>query len=143
MVRFCAALLLWLLPLAGAAAPAAGDPDKSTGSGPYFAMEPLVVNVRDGARLRFMQVKMQLLSNDPRVLSALKANVPPLRDAMIMLLAHQEAERVQTMEGREALRAQALAAAQQVFGRVTGVDPQASPAAAGIEAIYFTDFIIQ
>jgi flagellar FliL protein len=144
MRRRLALLLLLLLPLTALAAPAAGDAEKSTGSDPYVALEPFVLNVQDAGRIRFMQVKVQLLAGDPKVREILKEHIPPIRDAMIMLLAHQNAETVQTMEGRETLRAQALAAVQEVFARVTNADPKApAPEKPPIEALYFTDFIIQ
>lgn len=144
MRRYLAALLMLLLPLAASAAPRSGDTDKSTGSGPYLAMEPFVVNVQDGARLRFMQVKVQLMSTNPQVLEVLKANLPPLRDAILMLLSHQNAETLQSIEAREALRAEALTASIKVFAQLTGADPNApAPAVPPVEAVYFTDFIIQ
>jgi flagellar FliL protein len=138
-----ASLLLCLLPLtSGTVFAAAGG--KADVAGPYLAMEPFVVNVQDGARVRFMQVKVQVMSTNPQVLEALKLHTPALRDAMIMLLAHQNAAAIQSVEGRENLRAEALAAAAAVLTQVTGADPGANPAAgAGVEAVYFTDFIIQ
>lgn len=104
----------------------------------YFALEPsFVVNVNgDGRRTHFMQIKVQVMSRDPGVIAKIEANQPPLRDAMIMLLAHQTGETMRSVQGREEVRQQALKDVQKVMARVAGVKK-------GIEAVYFTDFVIQ
>lgn len=103
----------------------------------YHAMEPaFVVNVEDGSRTHFMQIKVQLMTRNPEVIAKIEENQPPLRDAMIMLLAHQTGETMRSVQGREQVRQQALKEAQAVLEEVAGVKK-------GIEAVYFTDFVIQ
>lgn len=137
-------VLMLLLPLAGFTAPRQGDSEKSTGADPYVAFEPFVLNVQDAGKVRFMQVKVQILAPNAKVRDIVKENMPPFRDALIMLLAHQNAETVQMPEAREALRTQALTTVREVFAKVTNVDPKAPPPATEpVEALYFTDFIIQ
>lgn len=128
--------------------------------GPYLALEPFVVNIKEGKRNRFMQVNVQVMASDRKVHEALNANLPAVRHAMIMLLAHQKLEEVRTSEGREALRQQALADLQAVVnqflvipGAVNSAADQsvADPAIAVpaqsvaglVEAVYFTDFVVQ
>lgn len=104
----------------------------------YFAMEPpFVVNVNDdGRRTHFMQITVQLMSYQPEVIAKAEENQPPLRDAMIMLLAHQSGETMRSVQGREKVRQEALEDARKVMQKVAGVKK-------GIEAVYFTDFVIQ
>lgn len=125
-------LLLLALP-AQAEEDAEGEQKKAI----YHAMDPaFVVNVNDGARTHFMQIKVQLMTRNPEVIGKIEANQPPLRDAMIMLLAHQSGETMRSVQGREKVRQQALKEVQKVLQEVAGVKQ-------GVEAVYFTDFVIQ
>ena len=133
MLRTLLALLL-VFPVAATAV------SGNAGEGPYLALDPFVVNIQDGSRLRFMQVKVQLMSGNSQIHQAIKMHMPAVRDALVMLLSHQNVEGLGSLEGREALRAQALTAAQSVVTQFTGVAPTAG---AAIEAVYFTDFVIQ
>jgi len=135
--------LITLLPLLLAAglAPASGHAaSASTGGNPnYMALEPLVVNLAEGRRVRFMQVKMQLMAKDPKVQEAIELHMPMVRDRLIMLFAHRDAATLRSPEGREALRQEALVAVQTVVSEVT-VSTSLLPA---VEGLYFTDFVIQ
>lgn len=103
----------------------------------YYAMDPpFVVNLNEGPRMHFMQITVQLMSRDPAVIAAVEANQPPIRDALIMLLSHQTGETMRGVVGREEVRKQALLDVQKVLAEVAGVKK-------GLEAVYFTDFVIQ
>lgn len=103
----------------------------------YYALEPaFVVNLQEGRRTHFMQVKVQLMTREENVVQAVEENQPPMRDAMIMLLAHQTGETMRSVQGREQVRQQALAELRRVLAEVAGIKD-------GIEAVYFTDFVIQ
>lgn len=103
----------------------------------YYAIDPpFVVNLEEGRRTHFMQVKVQLMSREEAVIRAVEENQPPVRDALIMLLAHQSGETMRSVQGREQIRQQALADLQKVMTEVAGIKK-------GLEAVYFTDFVIQ
>ncbi len=103
----------------------------------YYAMDPpFVVNLNEGPRMHFMQITVQLMSRDPAIIAAIEANLPPLRDALIMLLSHQSGETMRSVQGREEVRKQALSDVQKVMAEVAGVKK-------GLDAVYFTDFVIQ
>jgi flagellar protein FliL len=103
----------------------------------YYAMDPpFVVNLNEGPRMHFMQITVQLMSHDPAVIAAVEANQPPLRDALIMLLSHQTGETMRGVMGREDVRKQALTDVRKVLAEVAGVKK-------GLDAVYFTDFVIQ
>lgn len=111
----------------------AGAPKKPL----YYAMQPaFVVNLNDGRRVHFMQISVQLMSYNPEVIALVEENQPPLRDAMIMLLSHQSGETMRSIQGREEVRKEALVDVRKVLKEVAGVKK-------GIEAVYFTDFVIQ
>jgi len=131
------ALYLSSLLCLGALSPAlAAGGSASKASGPYLSLTPFVVNVAEGRRMRFMQVETQVMVRDSGLRSVIEHNMPAVRDAFILLLADQSVEAMRTIEGREKLRHEALAMLQAVLGQFTRY-------AAGVEAIYFTDFVIQ
>ena len=103
----------------------------------YYALEPaFVVNLKEGGRARFMQITVQLMTRDEKVIQAVEHHQPPIRDAMIMLLTHQDSETMRSVPGREQVRQQALTEVRDVVAEVAGIKQ-------GIEAVYFTDFVIQ
>ncbi|MGM0593613.1 MAG: flagellar basal body-associated FliL family protein [Pseudomonadota bacterium] len=129
-------ILLLLLPLLLFTLPLHAEEEKRE-KAIYHPLEPaFVVNVEEGQRKRFMQIKVQLMTRDKSLIDKIDAHLPPLRHAMIMLLAHQSTETMRSTQGREEVRQQALLEVQRVMREVAGVKK-------GIEGLYFTDFVIQ
>lgn len=103
----------------------------------YLALSPpFVVNLSSGSKRRFMQVKAQLMSYDSDIIDAIKHHMPAVRHTMLMLLAHQTAATMYDVQAREALRQQALDDLRKVLDEQAGIKE-------GLEALYFTDFVIQ
>jgi flagellar FliL protein len=103
----------------------------------YHAIgDKIVVNIKEGSRNRFMQIKVQAMTRDEKVSAAIEANQPALRHAMIMLFAHQEGDAMRNIQQREQVRGQALTELQKVISELAGISE-------GLEAVYFTDFVIQ
>lgn len=107
-------------------------------SGPTYLPigEKFVVNVQGSAKPRFMQLKVQAMTREAKVAEAVDANMPALTHAMIMLLSQQDADTMSSIQGREAVRAQALVELQKVLSELAGLDQ-------GLAAVYFTDFVLQ
>jgi flagellar FliL protein len=61
--------------------------------------------------------------------------MPAIRDSVVMLLSTKEETALMSREGKEQLRAEILAEVQAVLEKNTG-----NP---GIEAVYFTNFVMQ
>lgn len=139
-MRRLAFLLMFAATLAQAAPSVSGGSGGSRGAGPgYLALEPFVVNLKEGSRVRFMQIKMQILVPHAKVQEAITSHMPAFRDRLIMLFAHQDADVLRTPEGREALRVEALAVLRDVVAEVVTFGAEVP----GVEAVYFTDFVIQ
>jgi flagellar FliL protein len=103
----------------------------------YVALDPpFVVNFEAGGQLRFLQVAAQAMTRDPAVAELVKRHDPMVRNALLLLLAGQSYESVATREGKEALRARALAEVRAVV-KAQGGD------GAAIEDLYFTSFVMQ
>lgn len=102
----------------------------------YYPLSPaFVVNFEDRGRSRFLQAELTLLLRDAEVTQALDTHKPAIRNAMVMLLSSQSFENLQTAEGKEALREQALVKIQEVLQQEIGKP--------GIEQVLFVNFVMQ
>ncbi len=103
----------------------------------YFAIEPpFVVNVLEGPRARHMQVRMQIMTHDRKVIAKLEEHMPAIRHGLIMLLSGQSGETVRSTAGVEQLRLEALEVMRETLAEVAGLQD-------GIEELYFTDRVVQ
>jgi flagellar FliL protein len=103
----------------------------------YVALDPpFVVNFEASAAVRFLQITVQLMSRDPEVVEMIKSNDPVIRNDLLLLFGNQSYEVVATREGREKLRAQALATVRNAIKSAGGKSEH-------VEAAYFTSFVMQ
>ena len=103
----------------------------------FVALDPpFVVNFEAEQQVRFLQVTAQLMSRDPATIELLKANDPVVRNDLLLLFGGQKYEVVSTREGKEALRAQTLAAVRKIVAAAGGKPEK-------VEAVYFTSFVMQ
>lgn len=102
----------------------------------YYALSPaFVVNFAVSGRQRFLQTDISLLLRDTDVSAALEFHMPVIRNALVMLFSAQDFETLQTPEGKEALREQALTTVQTVLQKEIGKT--------GVEQVLFTSFVMQ
>jgi flagellar FliL protein len=115
--------------LAAAAPEQHGDPI-------YFSLaENLVVNFRSAGGTRFLQVGIDLMTFDEAGVHAMEKHAPVLRSDLILLLSDQSQDALLSREGKEQLRAEALAEIRNAMTELHG-----SPV---VEALYFTSFVMQ
>ena len=133
---------LWYFNQAGAAAhdahAKAADATVATGKAPaiYLPLTPaFVVNLEDTEAVRYMQVDLEIMSRNPKSIEDAKTHMPRIRNSLLLLFGQQHAFDLNTRAGKEALQAKALAEIQRVLKEETG--------SAGIEAVYFSSFVIQ
>lgn len=106
------------------------------GSSPFIPLNPpIIVNIMDGIHIRHMQVIIEIKLIDPSNSSKIDLHRGPIRHELILLLSSQEASNISSSAGKEQLRKDALEAVQKVMTDLEG-DPI-------VEALYFTNFIIQ
>ncbi|MES2719379.1 MAG: flagellar basal body-associated FliL family protein [Pseudomonadota bacterium] len=96
---------------------------------------PFVVNIQDGARFRFLQVEVDVMTRNATAFARLDKAMPRVKSELNMLFGSLQRENVQTVEGQKALQAQALALINSILKEETGSD--------GIAAVYFTKFVVQ
>ena len=102
----------------------------------YLPLEPaFVVNFRDDESLRYLQVGVTLMSHDAEALSVAKNADPVIRDALVALFSDQKYSIISDATGRADLQAKALAAVRKIVKARLGRP--------GIDALYFTSFVMQ
>ncbi len=102
----------------------------------YVSLDPaFVVNVNDGLRVRHMQITLQVKLKQADFANYIEEHNPAIRHAMVMLLSGQETTKLKTAAGKQELMDEALVAIQQVLEENIGNT--------GVDAVYFTDLIIQ
>lgn len=102
----------------------------------YQALDPpFIINIEDQGMLRYLQIGLSVMSRDKAAIDAVTNNMPRIRNSLILLFGNQKMETLNSNEGKEKLRAQALELIQAVLNEEIG-DP-------GVEAIYYTAFVMQ
>ena len=102
----------------------------------YFPLKPaIIVNFQSRGRQRFLQAEVTLKMREPDVVAAVELHMPMIRNALVMLLGGQIYEDLQTPEGKELLRQQALAEIQRLIEIEIGKP--------GVEQVLFTNFVMQ
>ncbi len=102
----------------------------------YLPIDPaFVVNFASQGKARFLQVTVEVMTRDPLMSDQITLHMPVIRNNLMLLFSSQSYDGVSTLEGKESLREEALEVVQQILEEETG-DP-------GIEAVYFTSFVMQ
>ncbi|MBP1473385.1 flagellar basal body-associated FliL family protein [Frateuria sp. MAH-13] len=114
----------------GAAAPAKTQPEFFLPLDPAF-----VVNFRDDDAMRYLQVGVTLMSHDQAALDTVKGVDPVVRNALVMLFSRQSYSVLTDPAGKQKLQAEALEAVRKIVQARTGKP--------GIDALYFTSFVMQ
>lgn len=102
----------------------------------YLALDPpLVINFDDQGLLRYLQVSISVMARDAKLLEVVKNHLPHIRNNLIILFSSQDFSTLSSVEGKEKLRSLALEEIQFILRKEIG--------APGIEAVYFTNFVMQ
>lgn len=101
----------------------------------YIALDPLVVNFERNGRIGFLQAEIEVMTRDERVEQALAQHAPVIRNSLLLLLSSKTYADVANREGKEQLRAEALAEVNRVLYE------QDAPGQAA--ELYFTGFVMQ
>lgn len=118
-----------------------GDEEGDEGEGEsmpavYLPIDPaFVVNFASQGKARFLQITVEVMTRDITVPDKVKLHMPVIRNNLMLLFSTQTYDDVSTLDGKESLREESLEVVQQILEEETG-DP-------GIEAIYFTSFVMQ
>ena len=103
----------------------------------YYKFEPaFVVNFGTEGNTRFLQVTLEAMSRDPKVVEEIKNNEPAIRNDLVLLFSAQQYDTLIAAEGKEKLRQQTLETVRKAVSAEGGK-------AEAVEGVYFTSFVIQ
>jgi len=128
-------------PFAGAPVTAEGqepgeEEEEPRGEAIYVDVPPaFTVNLLGESKARFLQVSVQALTRDAEVEANIKRHLPMIRNKLVLLFSGKTSQDLGTSDGKENLRKEAKAAIQKVLKSETGKG--------GIEAVFFTSFVMQ
>ena len=100
----------------------------------YADVKKLLVNLEHGGRTHYVQAEMQLMSYSQSVIDQVYRDMPAIRDRLLFLFNAQDFAALKTVEGKEALRAEAL----QTVNTALGLTPPDV-----VEELYFENFVLQ
>jgi len=102
----------------------------------YLELTPaFVVNLADEESMRFLQVTVEVMARDPKVIDAVKTHMPRIRNALMLLFSQQSSHTIAGRDAKEALQKKALDEVQKAL--------QAEGAPADVSAVYFTSLVMQ
>ena len=102
----------------------------------YIPLDPpFVVNFAGDSDIRFLQVTVEVGTRDPDMVDQIKEQRPAIRNNLVMLFSNQDPYQLNTREGKEKLRGEALGEIQKVMKQETGRP--------GVESVFFTSFVMQ
>lgn len=88
-----------------------GNPVEEQGEEQYLPINPpFVVNFTHLGTLRFLQISLEVMYEDEEVLERVEESMPAVRNELILLLSDQKFEKLSSLEGKEELRGEMLAA---------------------------------
>ena len=138
LIIIIAVVVLLALGGGGAAFMLSGGDDAAVAADPiYIPLDPaFVVNFQDkNQKTKFLKAELNVVTYNEDVPEAVMKHMPAIRNNLILLFSRQLYEDLLPHEGKEVLRAEALAEVQSVIEKqVTG---------SGIEDLFFTSFVMQ
>ncbi|HWK54168.1 MAG TPA: flagellar basal body-associated FliL family protein [Hyphomicrobiales bacterium] len=103
----------------------------------YLTLDPpFVVNFVHRGTLRYLQVSLDLMYQDPALLAKVTERMPEVRNALILLFSNQEYDNLSTLDGKELLRLDIMRA----IDKVLGLSPDDRKAAG---EVFITNFVMQ
>jgi flagellar FliL protein len=103
----------------------------------FYKFDPaFVVNFGGEGSARYLQITVEAMARDAAILEELKINEPAVRNDLVTLFSSQDNATLMTSEGKEKLRQSTL----DVIRKILNGEGQKGK---GVEAVYFTSFVIQ
>ena len=120
----------------GAAEGAEGNIQAAPIAAQYVKLKPeFVVNYNVGARQRFLQVSVEIMTHSQGIVDAVELHSPMLRNEIIRVLGEQDFNTLRSAEGKVKLQQQLRDHMAQTLKNESGVE--------GVEALLFTNFVMQ
>jgi flagellar FliL protein len=117
---------------------AAAEPEKKEPLEPaqYVGLDPpFVVSFDEEDGPRYVQIQIQAMTRSEKTIEEIKKHSPAVRNSFLFLLGSYKLEELATLAGKEKLRADLTAKANEVLAK--------NGSEGTIEELYFTNFVIQ
>ncbi|WP_341708188.1 flagellar basal body-associated FliL family protein [Halopseudomonas sp.] len=132
----CKPLYSLLLALTLVASPVLAQEDAAAPTTQYVELKPSFVGtLGNGPRIQYLKADVALRTDDAAAVERIRYHDALIRNALVFLFSEQLPENLSSLEGKEALRASALAAVQKVLEEEEG-DPL-------VDDLLFTNLIVQ
>lgn len=102
-----------------------------TSAGSAMALEPFIVNLQDNSGTRYLKLTVNLELAPNSSAAELTAQMPQVRDSLIILLSSKSYSDIGTVEGKYQMRDEIVARINQFLTK------------SKVKTAYFTDFVIQ
>lgn len=99
---------------------------------------PFVVNYGGKGRLKYLKVELSVRVASNREASYVRHHMPMIRNNIVLLFSRQNDEDIDTQEGKELLRQDALEEIRSIVAAEEGDESRE-----GIIDLYFNNFVIQ
>lgn len=114
----------------------------------YYEMTPnFTINFNVNGRQRYLQAAITLMYRDPLLNELLKLHMPAIRNGLVMLLSAKNFDELQTSEGKEKLREEALeiirSHVQKEQEALGAAGKSGKTSSANVEQVLFTNFVMQ
>ena len=120
----------------------------------YLPLDPFVVNLADRDNDRYAQIGITLEIDDAKFADEMKAYMPAVRNAILMILSHKTASDMLGREGKEQLAAEIAREAVRPMGINIEVESEDDPPATKkkrraapvynpVQQVHFSSFIVQ
>jgi flagellar protein FliL len=97
--------------------------------------EPFVVNFIEGNQIRYLQVRIEVMTRDGAIPQAISTHLPKIRNNLVFMFSGFDYTSLATVAGKQKIRDEALAEIQGIL-----TDEIGKP---GVESVYFTSFVMQ
>ncbi len=102
----------------------------------YFPINPaILLTYTDRGRQRYAQIEITLMTRSDKVVAEVELHSSRIRNDLIMAFSGMEYAEIQTSEGKELMRQQALMVVQEVLTQEMN-EP-------GVEQVLFTNLVMQ
>lgn len=105
-----------------------GKKDDHAGPPTFVPLDPFVVNLADRDSERFAQVGITLQVDDPKMSEEMKAYMPAIRNAVLLILSHKSSEELLSSDGKNKLAEEIRREAARAMGYEVE-EPEAEPPA--------------
>jgi flagellar FliL protein len=140
---------------AGDDAPVHAEKEVHRSAPTFVALDPFVVNLADKDVERYAQIGLTLEVDDSKFADEMRAYMPAIRNAILMILAHKSSQELLDRAGKEALAAEIMREAVRPMGieidanapaegeAKPGAKPRKPAVHNPVRRVHFASFIVQ